>query len=364
MWRRPRLATTGWLFCWIVILFAGLWPLRFHVANGATWLQSENGLSFNGHGEAHSTQSLANVLGNRVDFRAQGFSLELLLRPARQTHPKVAYILSQEGPDSKPALLLFQYGSTVLLQTQFYGVDNPTFRKLGAGDVLVPGKLRHIALVSSGQGTILYVNGRAAIVDHYEIAVERFTGPFVLGNSVRADYPWAGDLLGFAAFDYARTGQEIERDATAPSVRQWNTQKAAAAYEFTEGQGEWAKNSNGRGVPLRIPHELIVLHRTMLTWHFNLDRAGLWDIAVNVAGFVPFGFLGGAFFVRRLSTRTGIVATILAGFLLSLLIEVTQAYLPFRDSSSIDVLTNTLGTAVGAACLLLGTPRQHDSAKT
>lgn len=68
---------------------------------------------------------------------------------------------------------------------------------------------------------------------------------------------------------------------------------------------------------------------------------GTADAILNVVLFVPLGLaLGGD--VR------GLRRVILAGFALSLIIEVAQTSLPGRHASSADLLWNTLGAAVGA----------------
>jgi glycopeptide antibiotics resistance protein len=75
---------------------------------------------------------------------------------------------------------------------------------------------------------------------------------------------------------------------------------------------------------------------------------GYWfDMGVNVAGFIPFGF----FFALWFSLTPGIarprLTAILLGFAISLLIETLQYFLPTRDSSMTDLLNNTIGTALG-----------------
>jgi len=71
---------------------------------------------------------------------------------------------------------------------------------------------------------------------------------------------------------------------------------------------------------------------------------------VNVLGFVPLGFLFAVWLEQTTRWRRwrGYAFAVLMGALISLGIEVTQAFIPARDSSMIDLLCNTGGTTIGA----------------
>ena len=66
---------------------------------------------------------------------------------------------------------------------------------------------------------------------------------------------------------------------------------------------------------------------------------------------MPFGFLVCRLLLlmERLSTKTGLIVTIAMGFAISLSIEIAQVWLPGRDSSMLDLVANTVGTAIGGA---------------
>jgi VanZ family protein len=81
-----------------------------------------------------------------------------------------------------------------------------------------------------------------------------------------------------------------------------------------------------------------------------------FDVAANVVGYVPLGFLLALSFMRRGNVRRfaahpnlgGIGVAVLAGTLLSLLMEGIQNYLPSRVASNVDFGLNVGGTLIGA----------------
>lgn len=79
----------------------------------------------------------------------------------------------------------------------------------------------------------------------------------------------------------------------------------------------------------------------------RIDRFSFGDIATNLVIYVPFGFVFAHLGGGRNPRRWVLLATI-AGFLLSGLMEVTQAFLPQRVSSIYDLALNVFGTTVGA----------------
>jgi VanZ family protein len=95
-----------------------------------------------------------------------------------------------------------------------------------------------------------------------------------------------------------------------------------------------------------------------------------FDLAANVVGYIPLGFLLALSFIRRGNVRyfashpnlAAIAVAVLAGTLLSLLMEGVQNFLPSRVASNVDFGLNVLGTVIGAvtaAALELGGAIAH-----
>ena len=72
-------------------------------------------------------------------------------------------------------------------------------------------------------------------------------------------------------------------------------------------------------------------------------------------GFIPLGFFFALWLLRftRLSFLPAGVLTLVLGSGISLGVELTQVYLPTRDSSASDLVFNLLGTLVGIVILRL-----------
>jgi len=74
-----------------------------------------------------------------------------------------------------------------------------------------------------------------------------------------------------------------------------------------------------------------------------------FDIAVNVAGYVPLGVFAIAALYPRLQGVAAFLAAIAGAAVLSLSLEAVQTYLPARFATNLDVLCNLGGAALGAA---------------
>jgi VanZ family protein len=75
-----------------------------------------------------------------------------------------------------------------------------------------------------------------------------------------------------------------------------------------------------------------------------------FDVAINVLGYAPLGFLLTLAALQSRRVSWAITAAVLAGAVLSLGMEALQSYLPSRVPSNVDLALNTLGAWLGACC--------------
>jgi hypothetical protein len=350
------LMTTG-------LLFVGLWPFDPSPKNRAYWIPNEEGLCFDGHrdrwklfvgGMAYTPSRLSSL--KAAPSKKGSFTIEILLRPAVEVNNDVPRIVAFVDNLRREVFYLGQWKQWFIVR--WYGLDQNGKRKrqeIGVDHALVKGKTRLLTVVSNQKSTSIYLDRKLA---------ESFPGTavmggttsirgcsVVLGNSREGGSSWTGSILVLKIYDCSLSEGEIARDGNGV-IEMAPRDGLIAAYAFDKDAGNSVPDLSGNRNNIVIP-EHITVNNEILKWPNWSEEKGvslIKDMIVNVLGFVPFGFLL-TYWREQASQsqywRTWLFA-VLVGTLVSLVIEVTQAFIPARDSSMLDVVCNTAGTGIGA----------------
>jgi hypothetical protein len=338
-----------------VILVAGLWPFCAP-KNKVEWLNGENGLRFGHHGIVASVNPFIAAPGDGA------CSLEILLEPERANASGT--VLSFDSfPDPKFAFGLRQLGNRIAIQRGSRDAKGALIRPWMTADrIFQQGKRSLLTITGSGKQTTIYLNGvRSRSSSEFGLVAADLTGRLVVGNSTGND-SWAGRINGLAVYDLELTSSQVA--AHFVSWTHQNLPEVAAdpapraLYLFDEGKGNVIHDRVDSRHDLMIARRYFVVHPTFLRpvwdefrtrWDGGMTWSYWSDVLVNIAGFIPMGFLLMAFFSLARPVSRPRVLVVFLGLSVSLLIEIWQHFLPTRDSSTIDLITNTFGTALGVA---------------
>ena len=331
------------------LLVAGLWP--FHSPrNQVTWVAGGNGLHFGRRGMILSSGKFkaANVPADAP------CSLEIWFEPGLTAASGTLFAFY--APGNPRQFSLNQSISDLALRSD---IRNGRYRtlttRLYVDDIFRRGKPLFVTVTAKGGETSVYIDGALArTAPKFPLSSQDFDGELVIADSPRVDNSWSGVLRGLAFYDQEISAAQvfhhyetwIERGR--PDVSQ--NERAVALYLFDERAGRVIHNQVPSGTDLYIPDRYLVLDQALLSpfWVGLRPTWSYWeDVLVNIAGFIPFGFLFCAYFSLAERIKRPALVTILLGFTVSLTIESLQAFLPTRDSSTTDVITNTLGTCFG-----------------
>src|SRR5258708_569074 len=208
---------------------------------------------------------------------------------------------------------------------------------------------------------MVYLNGKLrAHHPGFKLKATDFTGIFVFGNSPQGHETWGGDLRGMAVYPFEMNPYQAQQNygiwKSGGKFQPEAGPSASALYYFAEGTGSVTRSAVAGAPDLYIPESYQSL-RPILLKPFWREYDGTWstwiDAFLNVMAFVPFGFFLCGYLKNRGGEQRAVWRTVIAGFLLSLTIEVGQYFLPMRNSGTTDLITNTTGTWLGA--LLVGT---------
>ena len=355
----------------LIALFFGLRLRGWPVANKVRWLPDSRAIRFEDAGIAFVDDM------RTVRHRAQPwpFTVEMAVTPASVQKGGFSPILVMHDGADRRQLAIWQYNASLIVMNGD-DYDNKQRRPRVTGrDVFSARQTRYLTITSGEQGTQLYVDGIPAAANkkwNLSIPMEGAPLRLVLGNSVHGKHVWQGDLHGLALSGEALSAETVrlrfDRWATARNFDFLKQSPAMLLYTFDPKMATRFADQSGNGNDLEIPQQLVVLHKTILApvqWQLNLNRAAVGDMVVNVVGFIPVGIVFYGLlqcFSGPLSRRSLLFAVVLC-MLLSLGIELVQAWIPTRYSSLQDLILNTFGAWLGIVAWRLVRERKGQGGK-
>ncbi|HEY1658112.1 MAG TPA: VanZ family protein [Candidatus Sulfotelmatobacter sp.] len=330
------------------ILVAGLWP--FHAPrNNVGWLAQGAGLEIGKYGSIVTAGEFTNA---KPDTDGS-CSLEIWLAPGRASASGTILAFYRPETHSSP-FALRQSLSDLSIESLFRGRrQNGSKTKVYVDDFFIHPKLVLLTLSSNPSGTSLYANGAfVKTLPNFRFSPQDLTGRLILGNSPFSTHEWSGNVKGLAIYPRGLIPEEV-----AQHYQQWTAgaqsapgESAIAFYRFDEGSGPLIHNRVDQATNLTIPSRFFILDEQFLErpWKEFRNDTHYWeDVVVNIAGFIPLGLVLFAYFSVAAKFKNAALLTVAIGFAASLTIEVGQAFLPTRNSGMTDLMTNTLGTALG-----------------
>jgi len=341
----------------LLILYSGLHFKGASIVNGVSWLDGRTGIRFDRNGIVYAKS--VSLPARRSDAKADALTIELALKPlAKNNDGHFRFLLLLHGGDDAEQLIVGQWRSWLVIMN---GDDYDAKRRRAriSVDTLMPAAERFVTITSGDNGTAVFIDGQPAKYNrdlYLRIPGDGKPIQLVLGNSIYGRHPWAGEIYGLAYYDHVRSETDIRqhfqpwtREHSFAFARQLNP---AGLYVFDEGQGRRVVDHAEGKQDLTIPAQMTILTKEFLAPAFGNTEYNLslfQDMVINITGFIPMGFLlstllwhmRGHAFTRRL-----LIAMLVCG-VISLTIEIAQAWIPSRSSQMLDFILNTLGAGAG-----------------
>ena len=344
----------------IAILFFGLRPKDFSYSNGVNWITDRAGIHFRKYGIAYADHFNEKTEDNT--FKSNNLSLEIALRIEKPYNNGFNFIFALHNGKDSDQLLLAQYRSWIVFMNGDDYAHKRKTNRISIDTALLPDGPLFLTMTTGSTGTKLFCDGKL-VQEKKDLTLDFPSGEksrLLLGNSLYGAHPWEGDVYGLAFYRSTLTDEDI-----AVHFIRWSeehdfsfakTDKPLVLFLFNEKEGEWANDNTAGNHPLNIQKEIKILERKILVppWQdFKFDENNIEDILLNVIGFMPLGFFLFATLNGRSgrSMKHGILITAILCFVLSLFIEIIQAWIPSRNSSMTDLISNTFGGWIGSIAL-------------
>jgi hypothetical protein len=338
---------------WIGIFVAGLWPFNFVPKKRIRWLPGGAGLRFDAYGQVFSSVPL---FSPRAPDGAAEATIELVFTPAK-SYNNASTVFSLINQD-EVSFAIGQSLTDLFLQGSFTQGGGKPAVKLWIDDVCGHAQELFVTVTLDKRHVDVYLDGQLARSFPVSTRAGNLSGKIFVGHSVEDGGQWSASVARLAISEGNLDAAEISR-----RYEQWTKSRhldrdvnhRGAAYDFVTRAADFVSNAGETGPELIIPKIFRVSKPTVLEWPDRLNRSVAVDAVVNIAGFVPFGLVTCLClrFWTVWSISRCVAMTILVGASVSLAIEL-QVFLPTRDSSLADLVTNILGTALGAGAAVIG----------
>ena len=364
----------------IVTLLFGLWPLNFFSENQVRWLARQDGIQFYKEGLSTRRASGGVIYSDSpLDVRTRTHTfepttIEIYVESHQERRGGLAHIVSFHDGYPRSPLVIAQWKSYLVIRSRDNQNDaRDTYHEIGLKHGLSTNEKKLITIASGPNRTEIYINGEPArsYNNRSLIGVEHFCGYLNLGNSSIGHNAWAGNLYGLALYDKLLTSEQIRQHHTfwanhPVDLPTTIKPEPLILYTFAERTGASVYNQVDNTNHLTIPSAFRALKRDVLIrfWRdMTWDKGAVADILVNVVGFIPFAYCLLMFLIgnRHMTPNQATFLTVPAGAALSLIIEISQMGLPTRTPSSLDLLCNTLGAALGIMVFRIILGKRHAS---
>jgi VanZ family protein len=326
-------------------LVAGLWPFCAP-ENQVSWAKNENAIVFGKNGTALSSRQLdlANVEGAAC-------SVEAWVQPKRIWTTGVVLSV-YDSRDRREFTLEQDYTDLVLRR----GDGSQDERRLLRIQDVFRKPEAFINVTSDGQKTQVYIDGQWVLgSSEFQLSNQDLSGQLILANAAFFDRSWSGQMKGLAIYT-----SELNAAQILEHYQDWTQRGRAtsgpsdqplASYTFGEHNGSIIHDAAPSGIDLRIPRRFLVIDQLLFqspVMEFRTQPTYLKNALINVAGFIPLGFMLSLYFAGVRRMRGAAIVAVLAGAAVSFAIEYFQSFLPTRYSGWTDILTNVIGTGIGA----------------
>lgn len=301
-----------------ILCFLGFQPGGRFRKNEVLWTGEEAGLVFSPGSMVYSRDLTGSGNGEEKNFL-----LEMEIKPVVTARPRFGVILQIYNRESVEELTIGQWGNSLMILDSN---DYSNRRRLPKiyGDMGSVNTEKQIRIISESGGTSLYIDGVLSGENknlHLTLPQPVEKNTVILGNSIHGYTPWTGELKRISlgtqwSFDFRIASRDAYPELVTP-----------------------AKIKDLQPEILAMPRL-----RSLETGVMSVD------IFFNFIGFIPLGYLvllnlgsGGRKKLLSLS-----VLTCFLSFFFSLTIEISQVWIPGRNSSMLDLILNSLGGFAGA----------------